>query len=97
MRSYLVDSLVELGAAAHKNLQTHGRRNVGHLGKPDRIINRERADGRHHLGAVYQRQPFARFQLDGLQAAFAEYLVAGHFLAFVERFAQAEQDKRQMG
>ncbi len=88
---------VEFGAAAHQHLEAHGGRNIGHLGKMDGIIDRQPADGGHHLGAVDQRQTFSGLQLNGLQTALAQHLLAGHFLPFIKRFTQTDQNQRQMG
>ena len=59
-------------------------------------MDREAADGSHHLRPVDERDTFLRTQLHGLQTHLLERVGAGHARALDERFSFAHHDQSGM-
>ena len=96
VRPHLVDLRVELGAAAHQDLEGHGGRNVRQPGKLPGVVDGKGADGRHDLGAVDQCEPLGRLEPNRRKAAGLQCLCPAHFSAVVEGLALAQEHQRQV-
>jgi hypothetical protein len=84
-----------VGRAAQR-LEGHGASHVGRLHRPLGAEERERADPRHHLRAVVERQPLLGLQPQRLHAGLAKRLGAAHRLAAHLGPSLADQHQRQV-
>jgi hypothetical protein len=75
-RAQLVDLREEARAGPLQRLERESARDVGGVGKAARPDEGQRADPGHELGAVDEREPFLRAQLNRLEACALERLRA---------------------
>ena len=66
------------------------------LRQPPGVVHRERADRRHHLRAVDQREPLGRLELQRVQPGRGERLRAAEAPPGVDRLPLSDQHQRQV-
>ena len=95
-RPQLVDGRNEARPRALKRLDRERARDVGGLREPARAHDAERAERRHELRAVDQREALLRLEPDRCEADRGECFAPGHARAVGPRLALADERKREV-
>ena len=96
VRAHRVDARIERGKKSGQRLHRQRRGDVRKLRRAVQIVPRERADRRHALGAVDQRQTFLCKQVERRKLRLCHRLRAAHALSLIDRFAASEQHQRHV-
>ena len=96
MRPRILNAGVEGHGSATQRLQRHCSGNIRQPDKRLRIVERQRSNGRHRLGAVQESKTFFGFKPQRSQPGTAQRFAATDAFSAIESFSFSNENQREM-